>query len=357
MKTTSALTRERLLLAALLLLATVTYGNVWSRGAYADDFIHFSHVAGKPLWEAVQSWPEKLPSRVAQGLTVALVLSVFGGDSPAGFHWAWFHALAVLAFVLSVLVVDRILRVLDVPWRVRLVSCLVFVLHPAKSEALMWAGPITGYALPLLVFLFGVWRYFQRAREGREALPALIVVWCAVLYAVLSIEQFLPVFAAVVGVRLLLFGSTRVAVARNAAGFCAIAMAFVFSVAASGAGMAERFERHGFVDLPSLPKNLANVAFHSMAALTEYRAHVFFSSPLDRRMLVSSSGWLPLGSSCGSCGLARTQRSVGARWRPYWWAECWPWRRCPPSWWSGTTFRREGFTSRYSASARWPGGC
>ena len=140
-----SLSRERWCQLLLLVLAFACYGRVWTRGAYSDDFLLLSY-ATHPFWRAVEE-SAQLSSRFSEGIMIALLLKTFSGSSPGAFHWAIFHAIALLLFSSSILLNDRILTILDVPWRVRLLAGLVFVLHPVKTEALLWPTNFFAYEI------------------------------------------------------------------------------------------------------------------------------------------------------------------------------------------------------------------
>jgi len=275
------LSRERWCQLLLLVMAFACYGRVWTRGAYSDDFLLLSYVTAHPYWRAVEETAQ-LSSRFSQGIMVPLVFGALSGSSPGTFHWAIFHAMALLLFSFSILLYDRILTILDVPWRVRLLAGLVFVLHPVKAEVLLWPTSVFAYVLPAFIFLLGMARYFRIAREGRETVGTLLATFTIVLFTAFFTEQILPLFALLVAVRLYLFGAKRRDVLRNLFGLSSVLAIFIITIMNTGA--ATRIARTGWVSFGSLAKHLLRVVGLSVAGFIQYRS----------RNLLDGRSWAPI---------------------------------------------------------------
>jgi hypothetical protein len=278
------LSRERWCQLLLLVMAFACYGRVWTRGAYSDDFLLLSYATAHPYWQAVEETAQ-LSSRFSQGIMVPLVFRALSGSSPGAFHWAIFHAIALLLFSSSILLYNRILTILDVPWRVRLLAGLVFVLHPVKAEALLWPTNVFAYVLPAFIFLLGMARYFRIAREGRETVGTLLATFTIVLFTAFFTEQIPPLFALLVAVRLYFFGAKRRDVLRNL--FCLSSVLVIFIITIMNTGAATRIARTGWVGFGSLAKHLLRVVGLSAAGFIEYSRKNLLDGHSGARILES----------------------------------------------------------------------
>jgi len=225
-------------------------------------------------------------------MAVPLLFRALSGGSPGAFHWAIFHAIAWLLFSSSILLNDRILTILDVPWRVRLLAGLVFALHPVKAEALLWPTSVFAYVLPTFIFLLGMTRYFRLAREGRETVATLLATFTLVLVTAFFTEQIPPLFALLVAVRLYLFGAKRRDVLRNLLGLSSVFILFMIIMMNTGA--ATRIARTGWVDFGSLARHLLRVVGLSVAGFIQYRSRSLLDGHSGARVLESmmSMGFL-----------------------------------------------------------------
>ena len=278
------LSRERWCQLLLLVLAFACYGRVWTRGAYRDDFLLLSYVTAHPFWQAVEETAQ-LSSRFSEGIMISLLFRMLSGSSPGAFHWAIFHAIALLLFSSSILLNDRVLTILDVPWRVRLLAGLVFVLHPVKAEALLWPTNVFAYVLPVFIFLLVMARYFRIAREGRETVATLLATFTLVLFTAFFTEQIPPLFALLVAVRLNLFGAKRRDVLRNLFGLSSVLIIFIITIMNTGA--ATRIARTGWVEFGSLAKHLLRVVGLSAAGFIQYRSRNLLDGHSGARILES----------------------------------------------------------------------
>lgn len=256
-------------MAMLLSLVIAAYGRVWARGGYSDDFYLLSYSNSQSYLSAMRHWTQEFNSRISHGVIIPLMYRGLSGNSPEAFHWAAFHALGLLAFGLSVYLLDRILRILKVPWRMRTFANLIFVLHPIKTEALLWPAAMTLYVIPLFLFLLGAWLYLGNARQGRETAFSMILPFCLFLFTALSVEQFLPLLAIVVAVRMVLFPRAKLNVFWSLFGFTTISAIFAGLVIFGPT--ARRLDRHGWIGLAGIPDRIMEVLSLLVAGLIEYR--------------------------------------------------------------------------------------
>ena len=268
--------RQRWGLAVLLALVVVAYGRIWTRGGYSDDFYLLSYSTSQSYSAAVRHWTQEINSRISQGFTVPLLYKSLSGASPSDFNWTALHGLGLLALALSVLLLDRNLAAAQVPWRTRTITTLIFALHPIKTEALLWPAAMTVYVIPLAIFLLGTWLYLNSAKRGRDSAFSLVLPFCLILYAALSVEQFLPLFAIVLAVRMALFRPTGKSVLWNLVGFVSLSAIFACSVIFGAT--ARRVGRFGPVGLASLPDRLLEMLSESVAGFIEFRHRTFFDS-------------------------------------------------------------------------------
>ena len=270
----SSQNRERWGLAILLLLVLAAYGRVWTRGGYSDDFYLLTYSNSQSYLEAIRHWTHEFNSRISHGLIIPLLYRGLSGKTPAAFNWTMFHTLGLLAFGMSVYLLDRILKMLEVPWRVRTVTNLIFVLHPLKTEPLLWPAAMTLYVMPLFFFLLGTWIYLENARQGRETALRMVLPFCLFVFATFSAEQFLPLLAIVLAVRLVLFPPAKVWLFLNLIGFALISAMFASLVIFGPT--ARRVTRHGWVALASIPGRVIEVLSLFVAGLIGYRHRTFF---------------------------------------------------------------------------------
>ena len=266
----SSLSRERWGLTILLLLVLAAYGRFWMRGGYTDDFYLALYSNSQSYFDAVRHWPQTFNSRISHALILPALYKLFRGNSPAEFNWAGLQALGLVALGLSVYLLDRILASLQVPWRIRTVANLIFVLHPLKAEALLWPAAMTLYVIPLLFFLVGTWLYLGNARQGRETAFRMVLPFCLFLFAALSVEQFLPLLAIVLAVRIYLFPPAKAQLFWNLFGFALISAIFV-SLVIFGPTTARRLTMSGWIDLAAIPNRILEVLAILVAGLVGYR--------------------------------------------------------------------------------------
>ena len=212
-----------------------------------------------------------------------LLMKVLVGSNPESFHWEIFHAVGILAFLLTVLLMNKILQIFNIPWRVRLIACLFFALHPVKNEAILWPAAIVGYVLPFLVFLFASWIYLVWAKQGRETITSLIVVLILILFSIFSIEQLVPLFSVLVFVRLLFFKPPRIQMMSNILGF--ILLTAIFAIVTFSGATAERIERHPFPSIASLPTHIMSVLSNSSVGILSYPFRILLDSCYWRELL------------------------------------------------------------------------
>ncbi len=213
----------------LIILVVISYGDITSRGGYLDDFSFVCYTKSQSYLEAVWNWSQHYNSRISQGVILPGLLTLSDLDKPGTYNWSMFHCIGILAFLVSLFFINRILVVVNVPMRARLVTLLIFALHPVKNQALLWPATIAGYVIPFMIFSLATWFYLARAKMVQEKVWSLLVAFSLILFSVLAIEQLLPLAVFIVVLRLLMFPAERRHLVLNLSGLVVVISSFVAS--------------------------------------------------------------------------------------------------------------------------------
>ncbi|MCK4824078.1 hypothetical protein KA005_50460, partial [bacterium] len=267
----------------LILSTVISYGYFWTRGGYGDDFVFLAYSTSHSYGDAVRHWGDSFNSRISQGVVMPLLMKGLAGSNPEGFHWGIFHGIGIIALFLTVFLMNEILRIFNIPWRVRLIACLFFALHPIKNEAIFWPAAIVGYVLPFLVFLFASRIYLARAKQGDETTTSLIVVFILILFSMFSIEQLVPLFSVLVLIRLLFFKAPRIQIMSNLLGL--ILLAVIFIIVTSSGSTTDRIEQHPFPGIASLPTQIMSVLSNSSVDVLNYPFRILLDSYYWKELL------------------------------------------------------------------------
>ena len=281
---------ERAAFFLVILVTLLSYGTIWSRGGYADDFNFLAYSSGKGYLEAVVGWQAN--ARFSQAIVMPLLMQGLAGDTPLDFHWEVFHAIGIGAFLLCILFFNGILKTTGASWILRVTSCLVFAIYPIKNEALLWPSTIVGYVIALMVFLGAVWFYFATAKKQKESAYSLLITGFLFLFALFFIEQLAPLLVLVVFFRLILFGRRPGSVLAN--GFMLTSLFAIFIWANYFSAASEKLHRYSG-ETVSLVSNILNVLQKSFAAVTVYPARIVFDPyywPSLKGVLLSPAFWL-----------------------------------------------------------------
>ncbi|MEM7254007.1 MAG: hypothetical protein AAF493_21520 [Pseudomonadota bacterium] len=264
---------SRLIFWGLLGLAMLTsYGSVWSRGGYADDFVFVAHVLSEGVWETILEWHRQFNSRLTQGVIIPSLIGLFAGKHPLDFNWSAYHAIGVLCLLLTSAGLYRLMRQFQCPLWIAGVGTVVFALNPIKTSAAFWPATIVGYLIPAAVTVWIASWHLSRVQRDRESGWVLVLVVAGLLVAALSLEQFFLLGLIWFAVRYAFSTKSHGSLIRSVVATVIYVVGFVAGTALGSTG--ERAARFASIEMQELPVRALSVITDSTLALFGYAPRI-----------------------------------------------------------------------------------
>jgi hypothetical protein len=188
-------------LGVVCVAVLVAYGGVWTRGIQGDDLCMCELASVHGYRDAVRLWLKNWNGRLFLALTQIGSYQLPWFSSPLRAPWFILHAVVVLAHLASCALLLRLLARAGVSSGAALAPVLVFAIHPAGFEPVLWLAAAYGYVFGALLTLSAAWAYLAYERSRRVAWLALACMLA--LAAALGIEQYLAVLGALAVLQLL----------------------------------------------------------------------------------------------------------------------------------------------------------
>ncbi len=268
----------------LCMLVFLNYGAIWSRGGYADDFAFLVYSHSQSYWDAVANWMTTYNSRVGQGLVMPFLLNIAKGEQYVSFNWWIIHGIGLICFVISIHFFSKILILFRLPQPIRYVAIIIFALHPLNVDVLFRPATIVGYVIPFSLFLIAIYLYLSLEKNHNPLRLTRILVFFLLLFAILSIEQLLPLMVIIFFIRFFVLSFTKRQLVESVF-FTALSFTVFLYLAIAG-NTAPRVEKFSTINLSSLPERAIEVIGASVSSYLLYPLKIvldqfYWSSLLD----------------------------------------------------------------------------
>lgn len=176
-------------LGSILIVTTLAYGGVWTRGIMDDDYCMGMHANTNTYLDGVGSWLEENNSRLFLAILQTAIYRIPLFSDPVSANWVPMHLVMVGMHLAICTLVYRFLLQAGVAVAPALAAALVFGVHPMISQPVLWPAAAFGYVLGTLLVIGAVASYLRY--EKTRSFAWLSVALVQGLLASLGIEQFI----------------------------------------------------------------------------------------------------------------------------------------------------------------------